>query len=90
MLNERPSILLATSWRYTRRWMIWPSAIQSARIVELRFFGGLTLDEIAEVLGVAPVTVSRESTGESPGLAASRDDRGNDGMASRPVDDEAP
>ena len=33
---------------------------RKAQIVELRFFGGLTLDEIAEVLGVAPVTVSRE------------------------------
>jgi RNA polymerase sigma-70 factor (ECF subfamily) len=33
---------------------------RKAQIVELRFFGGLTLEEIAEVLGVAPVTVSRE------------------------------
>jgi RNA polymerase sigma-70 factor (ECF subfamily) len=35
---------------------------RKAQIVELRFFGGLTLDEIAEVIGVAPVTVSREWT----------------------------
>lgn len=33
---------------------------RKAQIVELRFFGGLNLDEIAEVLGVAPITVSRE------------------------------
>ncbi len=33
---------------------------RKSQIVELRFFGGLTLGEIAEVLGVAPVTVSRE------------------------------
>jgi RNA polymerase sigma-70 factor, ECF subfamily len=33
---------------------------RKAQIVELRFFGGLTLDEIAEVIGVAPITVSRE------------------------------
>jgi RNA polymerase sigma factor (TIGR02999 family) len=33
---------------------------RKAQIVELRFFGGLTLEEIAEVLGVAPITVSRE------------------------------
>jgi DNA-directed RNA polymerase specialized sigma subunit len=26
----------------------------------LRFFGGLNLEEIAEVIGVAPITVSRE------------------------------
>jgi RNA polymerase sigma factor (TIGR02999 family) len=33
---------------------------RKAQIVELRFFGGLTLEEIAEVIGVAPITVSRE------------------------------
>jgi RNA polymerase sigma factor (TIGR02999 family) len=33
---------------------------RKADIVDMRFFGGLTLDEIAEVIGVAPVTVSRE------------------------------
>ncbi len=33
---------------------------RKTRIVELRFFGGLTLEEIADVIGVAPVTVSRE------------------------------
>ena len=33
---------------------------RKAQIVEMRFFGGLTLDEIAEVLEVAPITVSRE------------------------------
>lgn len=31
-----------------------------ARIVELRFFGGLTLEETAEVLGVSPATVKRD------------------------------
>lgn len=30
------------------------------RIVELRFFGGLTVEETAEVLGVSPATVKRE------------------------------
>ena len=33
---------------------------RKALIVELRFFGGLNLDEIAEVINVAPITVSRE------------------------------
>ncbi|HZS06793.1 MAG TPA: sigma-70 family RNA polymerase sigma factor [Blastocatellia bacterium] len=33
---------------------------RKARIVELRFFGGLTNDEIAEVLGISPATIKRE------------------------------
>ncbi len=32
---------------------------QQGRIVELRFFGGLTVEETAEVLGVSPATVKR-------------------------------
>ena len=32
---------------------------QKSRIVELRFFGGLTVEETAEVLNVAPITVHR-------------------------------
>jgi RNA polymerase sigma factor (TIGR02999 family) len=31
-----------------------------ARIVELRFFGGLTIEETAEVMGVSPATVKRD------------------------------
>lgn len=33
---------------------------RKARIVELRFFGGLTVEETSEVVGVAPITVMRE------------------------------
>lgn len=33
---------------------------QKSRIVELRYFGGLTVEEIAEVLGIAAITVKRE------------------------------
>ena len=33
---------------------------RGARIVELRFFSGLTIDETAEVLGVSSATVKRE------------------------------
>lgn len=32
---------------------------QKARIVELRYFGGLTVEETADVLGVTPITVKR-------------------------------
>ncbi|MBS1793471.1 MAG: sigma-70 family RNA polymerase sigma factor [Acidobacteria bacterium] len=35
---------------------------QQSRIVELRFFGGLTVDETAHVLAVSPATVKREWT----------------------------
>lgn len=33
---------------------------QQSRIVELRFFGGLTIEETAHVLGISPATVKRE------------------------------
>lgn len=33
---------------------------QQGRVVELRFFGGLSVEETAEVLGVSPTTVKRE------------------------------
>jgi RNA polymerase sigma-70 factor, ECF subfamily len=33
---------------------------QKSRIVELRYFGGLTVPEVAEVMGIAAITVKRE------------------------------
>lgn len=33
---------------------------RKSRIVELRFFGGLSVDETAEVMSLAPITVMRE------------------------------
>ena len=33
---------------------------RQAKIVELRFFGGLTVEEAAEVLGISPKTVKRD------------------------------
>jgi RNA polymerase sigma-70 factor (ECF subfamily) len=35
---------------------------RQARVVELRYFGGLTIDEVGEVLGVSPMTVKRDWT----------------------------
>ena len=35
---------------------------QQSRIVELRFFGGLTMEETAEVLRISPATVGRDWT----------------------------
>ena len=33
---------------------------QQGRIVELRFFGGLTIEDASEVLGVSPATIKRD------------------------------
>ena len=33
---------------------------RKARVVEMRYFGGLSVDEVAEVLDVSPVTVMRD------------------------------
>ena len=33
---------------------------RKSKVVELKFFGGLTIEEIAEVLGISPATVERE------------------------------
>ena len=33
---------------------------EQARIVELRYFGGLTVEETAEVVGISPATVKRQ------------------------------
>jgi RNA polymerase sigma factor (TIGR02999 family) len=33
---------------------------RQGQLVELRFFGGLTVEEIAAVLGIAPITVKRD------------------------------
>ena len=35
---------------------------RQARVVELRFFGGLSIEEAADVLGLSPTTVKREWT----------------------------
>lgn len=33
-----------------------------AKIVEMRFFGGLTVEEVTEILGISPATVKRDWT----------------------------
>ena len=55
-----PSVdLLALDEALTRLTTIDP---QQSRVVELRFFGGLTIEETAEVMDVSPATVGREWT----------------------------
>src|SRR5262245_29626457 len=54
---EEPLDLVALDQALTRLAEFDP---QQTRIVELRFFGGLTVEETADVLGVSPTTVKRE------------------------------
>lgn len=42
---------------------------EQARLVELRFFGGLTIDETAEAMDISPATVKRHWTVASAWLA---------------------
>jgi len=56
---DRPDKMLALDQSLTRLEKLDP---RQSRIVELRYFGGLTVDEVAEVLGVSPTTVRREWT----------------------------
>jgi RNA polymerase sigma factor (TIGR02999 family) len=56
-----------------------------ARIVELRYFGGLTVEETAEVVGVSPATVKRQWT-----LARTWLKRALDGQPTPGLDDTAP
>ena len=55
-VTKNPIDVIALDWALERL-----AAIddQQARIVELRFFGGLTVEETAEALDVSPATVKR-------------------------------
>jgi RNA polymerase sigma factor (TIGR02999 family) len=56
ILLDRPAELLALDEALSELFAISPDR---ARVVELRYFGGLTIDEIADVLNISPATVSR-------------------------------
>jgi RNA polymerase sigma-70 factor, ECF subfamily len=49
--------VLALDLALERLWHTYP---RQSQLVELRFFGGLTVEEIATVLDVAPITVKRD------------------------------
>ena len=36
--------------------------VRKSRVVELRYFGGLSIEETADALGISPATVRREWT----------------------------
>jgi RNA polymerase sigma factor (TIGR02999 family) len=50
---------------------------QQSRLVELRFFAGLSIEESAEVLGVSPATVKREWAAAKAWLYRELSDRGH-------------
>ena len=49
---------------------------EQARLVELRFFGGLTVEETAEAMSISPATVKRHWTIAKAWLARELEDRG--------------
>ena len=53
----QPEVLLAVDEALTRLKEFDP---QQARIVEMRYFGGLSVEETAEALGISPRTVKRD------------------------------
>ena len=55
---------------------------RQARIVELRYFGGLTVEEIAEVMGISGKTVMRELNVAKAWLYGDLKDRPADGIPS--------
>ena len=57
MSREQPAELLALDESLTRLASTDP---QQSRIVELRVFAGLTIEQTAEVLGISPATVKRD------------------------------
>jgi RNA polymerase sigma factor (TIGR02999 family) len=54
MATEKSADLVALDDALTRLAEFDP---RKGKIVEMRFFGGLTVDEVAEALGIAPITV---------------------------------
>jgi len=52
---------------------------RKSQIVELRFFGGLSIEEVAEVLKVSPTTVQREWKSAKAWLYRSINEGGHDG-----------
>ena len=55
---------------------------RKAQVVELRFFGGLSIDEAATVLKVSPITARRDWTSAKLWLYRALIDRSSDGLGS--------
>jgi RNA polymerase sigma factor (TIGR02999 family) len=57
MSRERPTEMLVLDESLTR---LASTDLQQSKIVELRVFAGLTIEQTAEVLGISPATVKRD------------------------------
>jgi RNA polymerase sigma factor (TIGR02999 family) len=57
---------------------------EQARIVELRYFGGLTVEETADAVGVSPATVKRQWAMARAWLKRSLDEAGEGGRSESP------
>ena len=58
--SSRPSLLLICSALHEALEELTIIDPQQGRIVELKFFGGLSIEETAEVLGIGHATVERD------------------------------
>jgi len=69
--REQVSLTAVDGWNPVRHYddvllldqalgMLEKADARAARVVELRFFGGLQEDEVAEVLGISEITVKRD------------------------------
>ena len=68
------------------RWRGWRPSIRSRRkIVELRYFGGLTVEETAEALDISPATVKRHWTIARAWLKKELSPEGDSGDERRPI-----
>jgi DNA-directed RNA polymerase specialized sigma24 family protein len=55
-----------------------------ARIVELRYFGGLTVEETAEAVGSSPATVKRQWAMARAWLKRAMESASDDGVDGQP------
>ena len=80
--GEAPSVdVLALDEALTRLAALDP---EQARIVELRYFGGLTIEETAGAVGVSPATVKRQWTMARAWLKRAIDCASDDSVDSEP------
>ena len=73
--TERPDNMLALDESLTRLEKL---DARQGRIVELRYFGGLKIEEVAEILSISPTTVRREWTSAKAWLYGELKERNGD------------